>query len=330
MRTFKQITYRDRVMISRLKACGFSLSDIARRLGKNKSSISRELKRNDERFGDEHYGGWIAEEAQRYRNLRTWKANQVRRRKTLETKKWVIERLKDGWSPQQIAGRSKVDGPEALSHECVYQMILLNKKKGGKLYKMLKRFNKRKSRFNLRTYQEDPLRPSIRRRPKEVDALKRCGDLEADLIQGYKADGYVLTVIDRKSQLVKLRKLNSKHKVKVLKELELALKRFKQVHTLTMDNGTEFSDYKLLQSKLKVSVFFSDPYCSTQRARVENMNGLVRYYLPKKTSFKSLTQSKLNVIESMLNSRPRKSLNFLTPTEVHSSLLTKSAVAIDS
>lgn len=316
MQTFKQITYRDRLLISRLKACGYSISEIAKRVGKNKSSISRELKRNVFNYSEESEPHWIAEEAQRVRNLRTYKSNQIRRRKKVETKRWVIEKLKLGWSPEQIAGRSKVDAPEIVSHECVYQMIIVNKKQGGKLYRLLKRFNKRKSRFAPRLY-EPANRPSIKARPKVVDELKRTGDLEADLIQGYRADGYVLTVIDRKTQLVRLRKLKSKHKLRVRLELEKALANFGTIHTLTVDNGKEFFDYKELQRRLKIDVYFADPYCSTQRARVENMNGLIRYYLPKKTSFRELSQSDLNNIESLLNNRPRKSLKFLTPIEFH-------------
>jgi IS30 family transposase len=124
-------------------------------------------------------------------------------------------------------------------------------------------------------------------------------------------------VLDRKTQLVKIRKLSSKHKLGVRLELEKALATFGKIHTLTVDNGKEFFDYRELERRLKIEVYFADPYCSTQRARVENMNGLIRYYLPKKTSFKYLLQSELNNIENLLNNRPRKSLKFLTPLEFH-------------
>ncbi len=320
MRMFKQITYRERVMISRLRNCGLSISEIAQKIGKNKSSVSRELKRN---AGEktEYSDGWIAEEAQRIKDSRTWIANQTRRRKKLKTKLWVIEQLKNEWSPEQIAGRSKKEAPEKISHECIYQIVIQDKKEGGKLNRLLKRFRKKKSRLVLRKYTKIPKRPSIKQRPKIVDRLKRIGDLEADLIQGYRAEGYVLTVIDRKSQLVVLRKLNTKHKNLVSTELQKALKAFRKTHTLTVDNGKEFYDYKEVQIKSKIKMYFSDPYCSTQRARVENMNGLIRYYLPKKISFKSVTQNQLNIIARKLNHRPRKTLNFLTPKEVHNSFL---------
>lgn len=329
MRTFKQITQRDRVMISRLKAYGFSISEIARRLGKNKSTISREVRRNtNEYFGlDDDY--WTAESAQRVKDFRTWKANQRRRRKKIATRAWVFAKLNLGWSPEQISGRSKIDGPESLSHECIYQMVIADKKAGGAAYKLLKRFNKRKSRFSVRAYPPSE-RPSIRSRPKAVDQLKRVGDLEADLIQGYKADGYVLTVLDRKTQFVVLRKLASKHKGVVTKAFMQALKKFGQTHTLTLDNGKEFYGYLELENKLGIQVYFSDPYCSTQRARVENMNGLVRYYLPKKSSFKSLNQLRLNKIEKRLNNRPRKTLKFLTPVEFHNKYLRQTSVAFVS
>ncbi len=318
---FKQLTRNDRIKISRLKACGFSLNEIAKSIGKNKSTISREIKRNSEHFPEDNFSHWTVEAAERIRKLRVLKANQKRRGKKLATKIWVIEKLKSGWSPEQIAGRSMREAPEKLSHECIYQMIIDDKRGGGRLYRLLKRFQKKKSRTPRRVYKEICRnRVGIEKRPKVVDQLKRVGDLEADLIQGYKY-GFILTVIDRKTQLVVLRKLSSKQAAIVASELRKSFLKFKQVHTLTVDNGREFFGHNQLTEKTSVKVYFADPYCSTQRARVENMNGLVRYYLPRKTSFEKITQRHLDLISQKLNSRPRKSLNFLTPSEAHRSYL---------
>lgn len=349
MRTYKQLTQRDRVMISHLKAKNFSLSEIAKRVGKNKSTISRELKRNGQKstaedaifwhsvlhlcsyeeaiayfieqridISKDRYD-WNASDAQRTRDVRMRMANQIRRRKKPETVKWVRSKIKAGWSPEQIAGRSKREAPERLSHECIYQIILLDRKKGGDLFRSLKRFGKRKERLGKREYSSvaDQLKRRIDERPSVVEARRRLGDLEADLVSGYKADGYVLTVVDRRSRYVVLRKLRRKDAPSVLRELQFAIKQMKQAHTLTLDNGKEFAMFKELSKATGVEVYFAHPYCSTERGSVENMNGLLRYYLPKGSSFKHVQQPKLDKIQRLLNDRPRKCLKFLTPSEVH-------------
>jgi IS30 family transposase len=349
-RCFKQLTSRDRVMISKLRAKKLSLSEIARRIGKDKSTVSRELRRNaitvtpQDRFFllrvnklwseeqlDEYLRTqplesrqtndvWEHAEAQSLRDIRWWRANQRRRRKTPETRKWVVAKLRAGWSPQQIAGRSKIDGPEAVSHEYVYALVQRDKKRGGRLYRLLKRFGKRKQRLGARTYPMAVVatdRVSIDRRPAIVGTRRRLGDCEADLIAGYRHSGYVLSCIDRKSRATVLRKVKTKRMETVRKQLELALRKLRGAHTLTVDNGKEFFAHKELEKRTKVRVFFTHPYCSTERGAIENMNGLVRYYLPKRSSFARLSQTRLNEIEQLLNHRPRKCLGYLTPHEVH-------------
>jgi IS30 family transposase len=350
-RCFKQLTARDRLMISKLKVKKLSLSEIARRIGKDKSTVSRELRRNavtitpQDRFFllrvnrlwseeqlDEYLltqppewrqtnDVWVHAEAQSQRDLRCWRANQKRRRKMPETRKWAIEKLRSGWSPQQIAGRSKIDGPESISHEYVYALLHRDKKRGGKLYRLLKRFGKRKQRLSARTYpMTDAVtdRVSIDKRPAIVDTRRRLGDCEADLIVGYRQSGYVLSCIDRKSRATVLRQVKTKRMATVRKQLEVALRKLGGAHTLTVDNGKEFFAHKELRNRTKVRVFFTHPYCSTERGAIENLNGLVRYYLPKRSCFSRLSQTRLNAIEQLLNHRPRKCLGYLTPHEVHS------------
>ncbi len=157
-----------------------------------------------------------------------------------------------------------------------------------------------------------PDRVGIDKRPAIVAKRKRLGDLEADLIQGYRHSGNILTLVDRKSKFVLLRKLKTKRATTVRKQLSRVLAQVSHRHTLTLDNGSEFAQHRAL----KLPVYFTHPYCSTERGTVENTNGLVRYYLPKKTSFRSLTQSRLNEIQNDLNHRPRRCLNYLTPYEV--------------
>jgi IS30 family transposase len=350
MRGFKQLTARDRVLISKLKEKKLSISEIARRIGKNKSTVSRELRRNQsvatpqDRFFwfrierlwteeelDEYLltqppearrkkAYWTHAEAQCRCALRRWRANQKRRRKKPETRKWVIEKLRLGWSPQQIAGRSKIDGPQRVSHEYVYALLHRDKKRGGKLYRLLKRFGKRKQRLGSRAYPSpSPTdRIGIEQRPAIVARRGRLGDCEADLIVGYRQSGYVLSVLDRSSRATVLRKVRTKRMGTVRKQLEVALRQLGGAHTLTLDNGKEFYGHRELTRTTRVRVFFTHPYCSTERGSIENLNGLVRYYLPKRSSFAALSQSRLNEIQELLNHRPRKCLTYLTPHEVHS------------
>lgn len=353
MRTFNQLTFRDRKMISAFRDQGLSLAEIARRIGKHRSTISRELWRNacsissvDDRvfwtgvanlWGREDcdayakylskfeqpkdLANWSYTIANRVRKRRVQLANGVRAKKSKKTIQWVIHCLKQGWSPQQIAGRSKIDGPEAVSHEFVYLLVKRDKGQGGSLYRCLRRHRKRKQRFGARDYDQPWLkgilnRVSIEKRPKVVNKRKRLGDLEADLIQGHKTSGYVLSVVDRRSRFTVLRRIRTKDKTSVRLQLEEALKQYAVTHTLTVDNGREFSDHEVLSHHAGINVYFAHPYCSTERGSIENLNGLVRQYLPKRKRFLWLSQKRLDRIQCLLNTRPRACLNFLTPLEL--------------
>lgn len=349
-RGYKQLTERDRVLISQLREKKLSLSEIARRIGKDKSTISRELRRNAIRltpwdryfyFCIERFWGpddlarylktksaeerrtikaWMHRDAQSWATDRKSRAQQARRKKKPETRRWVIEKLRAGWSPQQISGRSKVDGPQSVSHEYVYDLVHRDKKDGGKLHRVLKRFGRRKQRLGAREYPVTEFaasRRSIETRPAVVAQRARLGDYEADLIVGYRQSGYVLTVIDRTSLATVLRRVPTKHASEILRELKVALRKLGTARTVTVDNGKEFYAHRELEKSERVRVYFTHPYCSTERGTVENANGLVRYYLPKRSSFARLSQKRLDDIEALLNDRPRRCLGYLTPREVH-------------
>lgn len=349
-RCYTHLSAHDRRVIAKLLAEKKTVTEIAKRIGRHKSTVSRELRRNadilvpDEQFIalrvlpkdsaklDEHLRTvptydvtertivWSYSTAQATCEARARRAAQERRRKDPETRKWVIEKVRIHWSPEQIAGRSEIDGPQPVSHEYVYSVVREEKKKGSNLHHHLKRFCRRKQRFGVREYKRTTAqtnRVSIDERPAIVEKRSRLGDCEADLIVGYRQSGYVLTVIDRKSRAIVLRRLDSKCMKEVCAQVVIAFAILGVVHTLTTDNGTEFNGHEELARKTGVSVFFTHPYCSTERASVENANGLVRYYLPKRSSFARITQERLDHIARTLNSRPRKCLGYLTPAEVH-------------
>jgi IS30 family transposase len=296
-KSYLQLTYQDRKLISHWKARGCTVSEIALRVGVHKSTISRELRRNalitsreerlfwfknshlmsqedlatylktlspkeiQSRFGPSRY--WGAEQGQSARQHRLSVAQKLRRGKSLETRKWVIAKIRASWSPEQIAGRSALEAPERVSYEFVYRLLHDDKKRGGRLYRRLKRFGKRKQRLGARNYPSGPIIPhrqGIEHRPKIVDERSRLGDLEGDLVLGHCSSGYVLSVIDRKSRYLVLRKLKTKRKTTVKIQLERAIRKMGKVHTLTVDNGTEFCDHRKLTEATGVPVYFTHPY----------------------------------------------------------------------
>lgn len=343
MRSFRQINQRDRVKISRLKAMGFSNSDIARKTGFNRSTISREFKRNSDEeeishetwlelvrdYPDENIpkppddrARWTAESASKKRDRRVWHANQKRRRKSTRVLNWVKKKLKEGLTPEQIAGRSEIDGPEKISHECIYNYIAEDRKKGGGLFRLLTRFRKRKKRISHRSYAgQIPDRIFICKRPKVVERRTRLGDLEADLICGRRAQGYLLTVVDRVSRKVVIKRLLRKSKEETFFAICEAIKEFKLVRTMTVDNGKEFALHKQIALRNNIKVYFTNPYTSQEKGTIENTNGIIRRYFDANTNFLKVSNRKVKIIENKLNNCPRKVLKYLTPEEVHNKKL---------
>lgn len=314
---YRQITVQDRRKIAKLKSYKLSISEIARRTGFNKSTISRELKRNGFLDNSGKFWSYIA----RYANnsaSNSRKRSVQRKRVSFAIDEWIVQKLLEDWTPEHIAGRSSFECSQKISHEYVYKLILRDKKKGGRLYRRLKRFGKRRQRFGSRDYTATfiPERRSIADRPKIANDRKRMGDLEGDLIVGYKQSGYILTVLDRKTRLVALELLPTRKKNVVARAFLKAFKRMPDVKTLTLDNAREFSCHLELKKKVGVQVFFADPYCSYQRGSVENINGWIRHYFPKKYDFKQLLPKDLRRVEKKLNTRPRKVLRYLTPEEL--------------
>lgn len=343
MKCYRQLNGKDRKKIARLKSYKLSISEIARRTGFNKSTISRELKRNgwlqrpDDKFwiGVYLHTGLVdaakellkkpTKETLRYMAKYAIRDANIKRRRSVSHKripthvdKWIRKRLLEDWTPEHVAGRSVFECERKVSHEYVYNLIAKDRKEGGILYKKLKRFGKRKQRLGSRQYNiaRIPKRTPIAKRPKIVNSRKRAGDLEGDLIVGYKQSGYILTVIDRRSRLVALEYLKTRKSEQVRQAFLRAFKRMPKLKTLTLDNAREFSCHTDLTRETKIKVYFADPYASHQRGSVENINGWIRYYYPKRTDFSDLDRRRLRRIENLLNRRPRKVLGYLTPEEL--------------
>jgi IS30 family transposase len=311
MSCYTQLTQEERYHISVLCKERFSKAEIARRLKRHQSTIMRELNRNT---GNRGYRAKQAQQKALYRRHTAEKAIKL----THNTIKLVVKMLKEKWSPEQISGWLK-QMQIRISHERIYQFLLENKRKGGKLYKHLRRSNrKRKKRYGSPERRgQIPDRVSIDERPKIVDAKERIGDWEADTVIGRNHKGAIITLVERKSKYTLIRKINRKTSHAVNTAISEMVKGIKERFiTMTVDNGREFAGHKEISSRLNVDVYFAHPYHSWERGLNENTNGLIRQYFPKKTDLRKISNERVLHVQHSLNNRPRKLLNFLTPYEV--------------
>ncbi|MCF6340646.1 MAG: IS30 family transposase [Sulfurimonas sp.] len=240
-------------------------------------------------------------------------------------------KLKQDWSPEQIAGRMKLDTGVSVVHETIYRYIYTNKYNGGKLYKSLRHKNKkyhcRSNDYRSRGTIID--RVMIGKRPKIVERKSRIGDLEIDTVIGKGHKGALVTVVDRKSKFVLIKNVPSKEASVVTKALIEMIQPIKAItHTITSDNGKEFAYHKQVSAALDTDFYFANPYQSWQRGLNEHTNGLIREYFPKKTEFKNITDEQIVEVQNRLNARPRKVLGYKTPAEVFFDTITKSYVAV--
>lgn len=309
---YHHVTRDIRCQIYALKSMGQSLGKIALAVGRDKSTISRELSRNT---GGRGYRFKQADEKAKTRRSNASKAPQ---KLTEEMQDTIREKLLEDWSPDQISGRLKLEG-KAISHETIYQFVWRDKHAGGKLYKHLrhrgKRYNKRSSGKAGRGCIPD--RIDITARPPIVETKSRIGDWEGDTIIGAKHKGAIVSYVDRHSKLTLLKKVDRKTadlvtQATVDKMADLP----HPVRTITYDNGKEFAAHKDIASALNTSCYFATPYHSWERGLNEHTNGLVRQYLPKSTEFTGVSDDEIQAIKNRLNNRPRKVLQYKTPFEV--------------
>jgi len=307
---YRRVTSEDRLRIKDGLDAGLTKSEIADKLGFHRSTVGREVSRNT---GGR---GYRPKQAQKFADERERpKHGPYRMNPVMMTQ--IIERLELKWSPEQIFNRLRLEGEEMVSPETIYKFIAEDRQNGGDLWRNLRRFKRfRKKRFPSedRRGKIQNARP-LSQRPQSAE--KRCtvGHWERDLMVGKNHKSAVLVVTDRKSRFNKFRKLDGKRAKKVTKETAIALKGL-PLKSMSNDRGQEFSDHQNYEKKLKVKVYFCDPYSSYQRGTNENRIGILRQYLPKKTDLTSLSNKDLKKVEFEINNRPMKILDWMTPYEV--------------
>tara|TARA_B100001059_G_C17716931_1_gene518495 strand:- start:30 stop:980 length:951 start_codon:yes stop_codon:yes gene_type:complete len=309
MKKRQKLNFTERELIERFLNKGYTQKAIAQKLKRSTSTISKEIKRNSI-DGDYRCGFASMISRQRLSEMRS-----KPRTFTVALKQQVKLLLKKDFSPEQISGRLKLSGI-AISHETIYQWIWKNKALKGKLYLYLKRrgrsYKRRGAIYQNRGMIKD--RVDIDLRPNIVDERRRVGDWEVDCIVGKAHKGAIVSMVDRKTRLVKLVLVKDRTANRVALALIKGLKRQK-VSTITSDNGKEFAKHKHVSNALNADFYFAKPYSAWQRGTNENTNGLVRQFLPKGSDFTTVTQKQVKGIEHKLNNRPRKCLGYLSPKE---------------
>src|ERR671913_269498 len=309
---YRQLAHDQRYQIYALIKAGHNQTRIATLIGCHKSTISRELRRNR---GLKGYRPYQADELAYSRQCEAYRS-----RIAWETWQQVERLLRQDWSPEQISGRLKLENQPTVSHECIYLYVYADKRRGGTLHHHLRSQKKQRKRYSgyIRRGQI-PNRTSIDERPQIVASKGRFGDWEADTIIGARHKGGILSAVERKSKLVRLRKLTTKSAAEMKdNSIELLAPLAAKVHTITVDNGKEFCEHEQIAAGLQARIYFAHPYASWERGLNENTNGLVRQYFPKKYDFAKITDQALQRVEDLLNNRPRKTLGYLTPNQASS------------
>jgi len=308
------LTSSQRYTIATMKNTGHSQKSIAAAIGKDKSVVSRELKRNrDLRSGE--YRSDLADRKYAVRQKRKKKKVHLTESIKLEIQGGLEKKL----SPEQIVGLARKEGRAMVSHERIYQYVWSDKKQGGNLYEHLrsrgkkyrKRGNSKDSRGKIKG------RVDISERPVVVEQRERFGDFEIDTIIGKDHKGAIVTINDRATGLLKMKKLEGKNAEALAdKTIELLTPYKFFLHTITSDNGKEFAAHQRIAQALKCNFYFAKPYHSWQRGSNENLNGLIRQYIPKKTDFQNLPDHYIQWVEDQLNDRPRKRFDFESPNQI--------------
>jgi transposase, IS30 family len=319
MRSYQQLTQEQRYQIYALLKMGHNQTEIAETVGVHKATISRELGRNTGQRG--------------YRPRQAEQFSQARRKKgqpRIEASTWqvVAEKLQQDWSPEQISGWLLRNKAVHISPEWIYQFVYANYRAGGQLYQHLRSQKKRRKRLHGQDRRGQLMgRRSIEERPAVVAERSRIGDWEVDTILGKQHQKAIVTLTERRSRFALLGKVSKRSAEQVRETLVQLMHPFlDKLETMTGDNGKEFAQHEQLATELDLDFFFAHPYASWERGSNENMNGLVRQYLPKKSDFSQVTNADLVRIMDRLNLRPRKCLGFRTPFEVFFNL----PVALDT
>lgn len=316
---YHQITPAERYTFGLLRKQGHSNAAIARITGRHRSTIGREFRRNVSTDGAYRPGG-----AQEHANARRW---TPRRNTRFTAAEWSLVELlmRAKFSPEQIAGRLRALGILEISHETIYLYVWRNKRRGGQLWRDLRQPFKRRKRYRTtenRGWAKG--KRHISERPAIVESRAEPGHWEMDTVLGAGDNHCVVSLVERATGTVLIGKLRRRNVASLnARVIDLIAAHHGLFKTITADNGTEFHGFAEIERSTGVPIYFANPYHSWERGTNENTNGLIRQYLPKRASMRSLNQAGCDAIARALNDRPRKRYHFQTPLERLGQLLSR-------
>lgn len=311
--SYHQITSGERYSIAALRTQGFNPSEIARALGRHRSTISREIRRNRSRFDGAYRPSQAIEKTsgRRSRSRRNWRFS------TADLKQVEVLLQRD-WSPEQVSGHLRRHGLLSISHETIYRYIWVDWYLGGTLHTHL-RGARKKRRKRYGAYDSRGRlagKRHISERPVAAEKRTEVGHWEIDTVIGKGSRHCLVSIVDRRSGYLLIGKLKARTKEQTNRRTLTLMRRHpEKFKSITADNGTEFHDYVEVEAATGAPFYFATPHHSWERGTNENTNGLIRQYVPKGTSMTKLTQHRCNAIANKLNTRPRKRLGFRTPEE---------------
>jgi len=330
MSHYTQLSEKERGILAALLQDGKKQKEISSHLGRSPSTISRELRRNKTMIGIKNNNNptakkylensyYFPDKAQQKYLKRRKESKQQCPLKSLDLYDYVISQLKKGNTPELISGRAKKDKVGSISHECIYQFIYGKDGKHLKLWEYLPRSRKKRRKQNGRKGRRSliPNRIDITQRPKEIETREEFGHWEGDSIVGLGTGAALHTQIERKTRLIRIRKidrktadLTSKAMIDIFKDFPKYARR-----SSTEDNGSEFTKWEEVAEQMEMDIYFATPYHSWERGSNERGNGLIRRFFPKKTNFDLVSEKDIQDIEDWINNRPMKCLQYKTPLE---------------
>ncbi len=309
----KHLTLEQRYAIQAYLNCGKGKKEIASLLGVHRSTIYRELDRNKNKRGGYHpdYAHELAQE----RKERFYSVRKLDRNMQKRIEYWISE---EQWSPEQIKGYCDAQAIEMVSHERIYQYIREDKSKGGDLFQHLRHRLKHRKRPISGKQQNIKNKTMIDQRPDIINNKERFGDWEIDLIIGKNQKGAILTLVERTTTMIMMKKLEKGKNAAGLAKtvIDMLLPYKSSVKSITSDNGSEFAQHEIIAKKLQAKFYFAHPYASWERGLSEYSNKLIRQYIPKKSNFDNFDEEYIKKTQYKINRRPRKNLNFKLPKDL--------------
>ena len=307
MQSYHHFSIEERECLYEMRKEGKKQSEIAKAIGKSKSSVSREIKRNKNKYG---FYQCLSATIQ-YKHRRK-KCRRKTRLSDEKAKKYVEEGLSKYWSPETISARWKMETRESkLSHSTIYRAIKSGELCGYSRQTHLRRRGKKKN-----VHQTKVIHPvhTIHDRPEIVNERSRLGDMEGDTVYGGINKGVVVTLVDRCSRMLYAARSRSRDSQLIVEAFKTSLDGV-HVESITLDNGTEFAKFDQIERNHNTTVYFADPHSPWQRGSNENINDLLRFFFPKGTDFHNVSDDELSSVVSLINHRPRKCLGWLSPFE---------------